>query len=51
MHKIPSNMINKKLAFDEHGSVNKWYYEMSNLGFNYRITDLQCSIGITQLKN
>ena len=50
MHKIPSNMINKKLAFDEHGSVNKWYYEMSNLGFNYRITDLQCSIGITQLK-
>ena len=23
---------------------------MSNLGFNYRITDLQCSIGITQLK-
>ena len=27
-----------------------WYYEMKDLGFNYRITDLQCAIGISQLK-
>jgi len=27
-----------------------WYYEMHDLGFNYRITDFQCAIGITQLK-
>ncbi|MBN2725417.1 MAG: UDP-4-amino-4,6-dideoxy-N-acetyl-beta-L-altrosamine transaminase [Deltaproteobacteria bacterium] len=27
-----------------------WYYEMVELGFNYRITDLQCALGITQLK-
>ena len=27
-----------------------WYYEMQNLGFNYRITDFQCAIGIAQLK-
>lgn len=26
-----------------------WYYEMIDLGFNYRITDLQCALGITQL--
>jgi dTDP-4-amino-4,6-dideoxygalactose transaminase len=26
-----------------------WYYEMSELGFNYRITDIQCALGITQL--
>jgi len=26
-----------------------WYYEMNDLGFNYRITDLQCSHGISQL--
>lgn len=27
-----------------------WYYEMQELGFNYRITDLQCTLGISQLK-
>ncbi len=27
-----------------------WYYEMHMLGFNYRITDLQCALGISQLK-
>lgn len=26
-----------------------WYYEMSEPGFNYRITDLQCALGISQL--
>lgn len=27
-----------------------WYYEMRELGFNYRITDFQCALGISQLK-
>ena len=27
-----------------------WYYEMHELGFNYRITDFQCALGISQLK-
>ena len=27
-----------------------WYYEMHELGFNYRITDMQAALGITQLK-
>lgn len=26
-----------------------WYYEMQELGFNYRLTDIQSSLGITQL--
>lgn len=29
---------------------NKWYYEMQELGFNYRITDFQCALGTSQLK-
>lgn len=28
----------------------KWYYEMIDLGYNYRITDFQCALGISQLK-
>ncbi len=27
-----------------------WYYEMQDLGFNYRITDFQCALGRSQLK-
>jgi len=27
-----------------------WYYEQHILGYNYRITDLQCALGISQLR-
>lgn len=26
-----------------------WYYEMQELGYNYRITDFQCALGLSQL--
>lgn len=26
-----------------------WYYEMQELGYNYRITDIQCALGLSQL--
>ncbi|MCP3944154.1 MAG: UDP-4-amino-4,6-dideoxy-N-acetyl-beta-L-altrosamine transaminase [Desulfobacteraceae bacterium] len=26
-----------------------WYYEMKTLGYNYRITDFQCALGLSQL--
>jgi UDP-4-amino-4,6-dideoxy-N-acetyl-beta-L-altrosamine transaminase len=40
---------NKKLAYTNK-KINPWYYEMIDLGFNYRITDIQCALGISQLK-
>jgi len=27
-----------------------WYYEMQDLGYNYRLTDFQCALGISQCK-
>lgn len=27
-----------------------WYYEMQKLGFNYRIPDINCALGLSQLK-
>ena len=27
-----------------------WYYEMVSLGFNYRLTDFQCALGLSQLR-
>jgi dTDP-4-amino-4,6-dideoxygalactose transaminase len=37
------------LAFDADGSVNPWFYEMQALGFNYRMPDVLCALGISQL--
>jgi UDP-4-amino-4,6-dideoxy-N-acetyl-beta-L-altrosamine transaminase len=31
-------------------SPGPWYYEQQELGFNYRITDLQASLGLSQLQ-
>lgn len=31
-------------------SEGGWYYEQIDLGFNYRITDIQCALGVSQLK-
>lgn len=27
-----------------------WFYEMVDLGYNYRLTDIQCALGINQLR-
>ena len=41
--------INKNVK--EHSkNEGPWYYEMVELGYNYRITDFQCALGINQLK-
>ncbi|PKB42620.1 UDP-4-amino-4,6-dideoxy-N-acetyl-beta-L-altrosamine transaminase [Cellulophaga sp. RHA19] len=38
--------ITKENMAENHGL---WYYEMQELGFNYRLTDIQSALGITQL--
>ena len=38
--------ITKNDLDENHGG---WYYEMKDLGFNYRLTDIQAALGITQL--
>jgi len=30
------------------GIQNPWYYEMQEIGFNYRVTDIQCALGLSQ---
>ncbi len=36
----------KNLLEENHGN---WYYEQHFLGYNYRLTDIQCALGISQL--
>jgi UDP-4-amino-4,6-dideoxy-N-acetyl-beta-L-altrosamine transaminase len=28
----------------------RWFYEMAALGYNYRLTDIQCALGLSQLE-
>ncbi len=38
--------ITKENMSEDHGG---WFYEMQALGYNYRLTDIQSALGITQL--
>lgn len=55
------DLYEKLLMFRNHGVTKDekkflkekegdWYYEMQFLGFNYRMTDIQAALGISQLK-
>lgn len=40
--------ITKNKDFMNNKDKGPWYYEQIDLGYNYRITDLQCALGISQ---
>ena len=45
----------KLKIFRSHGAIKKpekggWYYEIENPSYNFRITDFQCALGLSQLK-
>ncbi len=48
-------LYEKLLMLRNHGMIKRdglspWEYEMTDLGFNGRITDFQCALGLSQLK-
>jgi UDP-4-amino-4,6-dideoxy-N-acetyl-beta-L-altrosamine transaminase len=44
-----TSFIQPAMAFDEDGSANPWYYEMTEPGYNYRASDIHCALGLSQL--
>ena len=48
INKLDDKFLYKKNAYTK-GKINQWYYEMRELGYHYRITDIQCALGISQL--
>lgn len=38
-----------ELARSADGDVNPWYYEMTNVGYNYRASEIHCALGLSQL--
>lgn len=49
MTRNPEEFESNELAWATDGSANDWYYEMAEPGFNYRATDFQCALGLSQL--
>lgn len=54
-----TKLADKMRRFRNHGidsdhsqraELGTWYYEMADLGYNYRITDIQCALGLSQLR-
>jgi len=45
----PQRFENRELAFDSNGP-NPWYYEMQEIGWNYRLPDVLCALGLSQLE-
>ncbi|NQU59158.1 MAG: UDP-4-amino-4,6-dideoxy-N-acetyl-beta-L-altrosamine transaminase [Rhodospirillales bacterium] len=43
------DFVDKDMAFDSSGEANPWYYEMQEMGFNYRASDIHCALGLSQL--
>ncbi len=48
-------LYEKMLILRNHGmeansEIAPWHYDMKYLGFNYRLTDISCALGISQLK-
>lgn len=48
MRRFRNHGINADHA--QRAQTGTWYYEITDMGFNYRITDIQCALGSSQLK-
>jgi UDP-4-amino-4,6-dideoxy-N-acetyl-beta-L-altrosamine transaminase len=49
IHRNSAAFVDTEAGFD-HSTVNPWYYEMVELGLNYRLSDVNCALGLSQLK-
>ena len=49
LNKLNDKPLNKSYAYTNK-KLNPWYYEMKELGYHYRITDIQCALGLGQIK-
>jgi dTDP-4-amino-4,6-dideoxygalactose transaminase len=49
MTRDPERFAMADLAFDAGGAVNPWYYEMTEPGWNYRLSDIHAALAGSQL--
>ena len=50
LKKIRSHGVTRIKAQFSKKEEGDWYYEMQDIGFNYRLSDIHCALGISQIK-
>ncbi len=50
LDQLRSHGITRDAARLERSGEGGWYYEQQSLGYNYRMTDLQAALGVSQMK-
>jgi UDP-4-amino-4,6-dideoxy-N-acetyl-beta-L-altrosamine transaminase len=50
MSRESGDFINRDLGFAADGSANPWYYEVEDISFNFRASDINCALGSAQLR-
>lgn len=48
---LRSHGITREASLMEEESHGPWYYEQQALGYNYRMTDMQAALGVSQMKH
>jgi UDP-4-amino-4,6-dideoxy-N-acetyl-beta-L-altrosamine transaminase len=46
----PEEFLDRAAAFGPDGTPNPWYHEMHEPAPNYRLSDVHCALGLTQLR-
>jgi UDP-4-amino-4,6-dideoxy-N-acetyl-beta-L-altrosamine transaminase len=49
MTRDPEAFRERAAATSAQGKINPWYYEMHEPGYNYRLPDILCALGLSQL--
>lgn len=50
MQRLRSHGITREAGDMTHPLDGPWYYQQINLGFNYRLTDIQAALGLSQMQ-
>ena len=48
--KLNHSIIRKSNQFKKNSFSDPWYYKVNELGYNYRASEINCALGLSQLK-
>jgi UDP-4-amino-4,6-dideoxy-N-acetyl-beta-L-altrosamine transaminase len=50
MSRTPESLMNCDIAFAAADEINPWYYEVAEISHNFRASDINCALGLSQLR-
>ncbi|MDA1129417.1 MAG: UDP-4-amino-4,6-dideoxy-N-acetyl-beta-L-altrosamine transaminase [Chloroflexi bacterium] len=50
LRRFRTHGVDEEVRREQGATKGQWYYEMTELGYNYRLSDIACALGVSQLK-